>query len=219
MYDDEPYIVALYPLSSPNHNRRARLPLETAVALYPLSSPNHNLSTTGVVPPVVALYPLSSPNHNSNIKDISYMMVALYPLSSPNHNLKREKLLLSTLRYILFHHQTTTVRLLRGLTKCCVISSFITKPQLQHLAFLLRLVALYPLSSPNHNYGSHSPNFFRLRYILFHHQTTTLVHVSYMLVCCVISSFITKPQLRRPTASIVSGCVISSFITKPQRVA
>ena len=34
---------------------------------------------------------------------------------------------------------------------------------------------------------------------------------------CVISSFITKPQLVTASTSDAKGCVISSFITKPQR--
>ncbi len=78
---------------------------------------------------------------------------------------------------------------------CCVISSFITKPQqnivssrsvavalyplsspnhnITHEAKFFRLVALYPLSSPNHNHGLRQPQWLALRYILFHHQTTT----------------------------------------------
>ena len=33
-----------------------------------------------------------------------------------------------------------------------------------------------------------------LRYILFHHQTTTTPYITFTLISCVISSFITKPQ-------------------------
>lgn len=36
---------------------------------------------------------------------------------------------ITMLCYILFHHQTTTVAACRGSFPCCVISSFITKPQ------------------------------------------------------------------------------------------
>ena len=35
---------------------------------------------------------------------------------------------------------------------------------------------------------------------------------------CVISSFITKPQLEVVPHAVIFGCVISSFITKPQPV-
>ena len=146
-------------------------------------------------------------------------MVALYPLSSPNHNYGAYRGIRGSLRYILFHHQTTTCLLLLYCSKRCVISSFITKPQLSPagrcssvvalyplsspnhnfllIGFLLGMVALYPLSSPNHNkkgcvlqiggvalYPLSSPNhnllgstnnLNLLRYILFHHQTTTCI--------------------------------------------
>ena len=143
----------------------------------------------------VALYPLSSPNHNGPQATEEFTKVALYPLSSPNHNSLSCLKVLCMLRYILFHHQTTTWRgwykstygcvISSFITKpqlyndngsvflCCVISSFITKPQQLIGAYLDVGVALYPLSSPNHNL-CHSVTFIGLlRYILFHHQTTT----------------------------------------------
>ena len=101
----------------------------SGVALYPLSSPNHNSSLMSISPPTVALYPLSSPNHNSVLLGYPIQIVALYPLSSPNHNLIIMLLSLWTLRYILFHHQTTTKGRCLCCWPCCVISSFITKPQ------------------------------------------------------------------------------------------
>ena len=61
------------------------------------------------------------------------------------------------LRYILFHHQTTTDRLELYKKYCCVISSFITKPQLGLSYASSRTVALYPLSSPNHNVPKRMP--------------------------------------------------------------
>ena len=76
----------------------------------------------------------------------------------------------------------------------CVISSFITKPQLQSGRVAKELVALYPLSSPNHNLFAYYKAWFELRYILFHHQTTTYSIDVSCIMCCVISSFITKPQ-------------------------
>ena len=78
--------VALYPLSSPNHNCLLMTTLYPTVALYPLSSPNHNYSLMRSDRTVVALYPLSSPNHNSRLVVVLDHEVALYPLSSPNHN-------------------------------------------------------------------------------------------------------------------------------------
>ena len=120
------------------------------------------------------------------------------------------------LRYILFHHQTTTLVAVRRPRKCCVISSFITKPQPKphtrmrkgscvissfitkpqptQVAVRMRYVALYPLSSPNHNLFVLDVVYEPLRYILFHHQTTTLFGLLLTVAGCVISSFITKPQ-------------------------
>ena len=120
------------------------------------------------------------------------------------------------LRYILFHHQTTTCHAWPTASSCCVISSFITKPQLCHnllykisscviSSFITKpqqtrgrfnqvTVALYPLSSPNHNTAIQHMMNAGLRYILFHHQTTTCYKGAGQVSCCVISSFITKPQ-------------------------
>ena len=145
---------------------------------------------------LVALYPLSSPNHNTNVRPIQFTAVALYPLSSPNHNPPRARLGKEMLRYILFHHQTTTCFSCFSPSYCCVISSFITKPQLARKNTKTPLVALYPLSSPNHNTIMFTFTHVSLRYILFHHQTTTLLLQSLTVLSCVISSFITKPQLK-----------------------
>ena len=122
----------------------------------------------------------------------------------------------------------------------CVISSFITKPQRARQCCYSKSVALYPLSSPNHNpsefyscdesvalYPLSSPNhnlmpvfayYKALRYILFHHQTTTIMQHNPLFKGCVISSFITKPQRICGACMACMGCVISSFITKPQRL-
>ena len=99
------------------------------------------------------------------------------------------------LRYILFHHQTTTLMLRYLVLLRCVISSFITKPQPNTLGCNAQHVALYPLSSPNHNSLGWVKQNRMLRYILFHHQTTTLCSQGCYYCRCVISSFITKPQL------------------------
>ena len=80
------------------------------------------------------------------------------------------------------------------------------------------VVALYPLSSPNHNIMWFFHNQCLLRYILFHHQTTTGRSIHTISRCCVISSFITKPQPECNPYREEDRCVISSFITKPQPV-
>ena len=142
--------------------------------------------------------------------------VALYPLSSPNHNTAIQHMMNAGLRYILFHHQTTTCYKGAGQVSCCVISSFITKPQLNVVKYIILIVALYPLSSPNHNELGIGYQQVLLRYILFHHQTTTHDVLSIRILRCVISSFITKPQLITKQLEFPTRCVISSFITKPQ---
>ena len=187
----------------------------------------------------VALYPLSSPNHNYSLineSSIGLRYILFHHQTTTWRFLGKDKMLLRyilfhhqtttsvvtsctrhELRYILFHHQTTTMRPSSFAASSCVISSFITKPQPTAIVPALSSVALYPLSSPNHNHQSNrvhkiplryilfhhqtttvpmqSRMLLRLRYILFHHQTTTLSMKSASMACCVISSFITKPQL------------------------
>ena len=131
----------------------------------------------------------------------------------------------------------------RAIAECegCVISSFITKPQLASTHSLLLLVALYLLSSPNHNSKRQVSIHSRLRYIFFHHQTTTdkwycyywsllryiffhhqtTTGVKLGQACEVLRYIFFHHQT---TTMPVPGCmecrcVISSFITKPQRQA
>ena len=140
------------------------------------------------------------------------------------------KVIRNKLRYILFHHQTTTKHFVQYAASRCVISSFITKPQLHAYVLGFRSVALYPLSSPNHNWVMLILRVVVLRYILFHHQTTTLwimlshkITLRYILFhhqtttydwsydvrcCCVISSFITKPQ---PVAEMVTDLDVALY--------
>ena len=143
------------------------------VALYPLSSPNHNLTRKAENMETVALYPLSSPNHNLMIINSVSSSVALYPLSSPNHNKQAYLKPKPMLRYILFHHQTTTQMRPILLRLSCVISSFITKPQLSHfrmMTFCSCVISSF-ITKPQ------------------------LKHKRYKVMKrCVISSFITKPQ-------------------------
>ena len=230
--------VALYPLSSPNHNPKQMQIKRKLVALYPLSSPNHNLRCILIQRTYVALYPLSSPNHNLLLRRLMYLTLRYIlfhhqtttPIPSLMHWVMLRYILfhhqtttysssyawVQVLRYILFHHQTTTRFVIWVIPIRCVISSFITKPQLSSVGSILPNVALYPLSSPNHNINSASPKFLAvalyplsspnhnftcgmkillvLRYILFHHQTTTFQRFQKCGMSCVISSFITKPQ-------------------------
>ena len=143
----------------------------------------------------VALYPLSSPNHNLLLLFPLSLVVALYPLSSPNHNLAGMQTHLLMLRYILFHHQTTTYFNAIFSLKCCVISSFITKPQpcdVNGISMMCCVISSF-ITKPQ-----------------------LVADLLSLGVCCVISSFITKPQPGVVSSEGRVRCVISSFITKPQ---
>ena len=137
-----------------------------------ITKPQHKLVVVGLRS--VALYPLSSPNHNSAPILVVLQVVALYPLSSPNHNLNLLIRLGLKLRYILFHHQTTT----HAMRLLCHYG-------LRYILFHHQTTTL----------GASADAAKWLRYILFHHQTTTKCRCRARLECCVISSFITKPQL------------------------
>ena len=137
--------------------------------------------------PAVALYPLSSPNHNFvSTLDVT-SIVALYPLSSPNHNTSHKEPQSCGLRYILFHHQTTTNVMLGTTRTSCVISSFITKPQ-QAASHILHL-ACCVISS-------------------FITKPQRISEVFGSGVCCVISSFITKPQ---PVVDMVTDLDVALY--------
>ena len=99
------------------------------------------------------------------------------------------------LRYILFHHQTTTL---------LSVESYL---------LLLRYILFHHQTT---TFCRSKGRDIELRYILFHHQTTTNGSRGATPACCVISSFITKPQHPWSGNSWCLRCVISSFITKPQ---
>ena len=102
-----------------------------------------------------------------------FLLVALYLLSSPNHNLAAIIALTLWLRYIFFHHQTTTNLML-----------FFVRLLLRYIFFHHQTTTL--LSAESY--------LLLLRYIFFHHQTTTFRCTVLCILRCVISSFITKPQ-------------------------
>ena len=161
---------------------------------HSLSSPNHNQLEYENQRNAVALYPLSSPNHNRCISVRPFFPLRYILFHHQTTTIRLGLIFLLQLRYILFHHQTTTSPLEPAPSASCVISSFITKPQHMPNRLAISAVALYPLSSPNHNLALLMSRMIMLRYILFHHQTTTGYDDIPHKQCCVISSFITKPQ-------------------------
>ena len=136
-----------------------------------ITKPQLTLLLSLIVP--VALYPLSSPNHNKRRAQSVTLTLRYILFHHQTTTITLVLLFLRVLRYILFHHQTTTKRDMLWTSTRCVISSFITKPQPKRAARSMALVALYPLSSPNHNLLLIVSVILTLRYILFHHQTTT----------------------------------------------
>ena len=208
-------LVALYPLSSPNHNL-TDVPLHRAVLRYILF---HHQTTTYIqyiFSYSVALYPLSSPNHNKPLELptpelLRYILFHHQTTTPMYHSFNAQPL-----RYILFHHQTTTYLATFTYRPGCVISSFITKPQLTLLLSLIVPVALYPLSSPNHNKRRAQSVTLTLRYILFHHQTTTITLVLLFLRVLRYILFHHQTTTKRDMLWTSTRCVISSFITKPQ---
>ena len=149
--------------------------MPTLVALYPLSSPNHNsvifLVSTTRLRYILFHHQTTTVDHSVPCRNgLRYILfhhqTTTYPIVSCREHV---------LRYILFHHQTTTIgtffskfsgcvissfitkpqhkKLMEFQNSCCVISSFITKPQHCQRDGGISGVALYPLSSPNHNRG------------------------------------------------------------------
>ncbi len=79
------------------------------------------------------------------------------------------------------------------------------------------VVVLYLVSTSNHNNSLLVNLSLVLSYILFLHQTTTLVGLELVLQGCLISCFYIKPQLMLALCAGIVGCLISCFYIKPQQ--
>ena len=79
-------------------------------------------------------------------------------------------------------------------------------------------VVQYLISSPNHNGWRGMRTEVSLFSILFHHQTTTVSPAPFRREGCLVSYFITKPQLPTSKGHRRQGCLVSYFITKPQPI-
>ena len=99
----------------------------------------------------------------------------------------------------------------------CIISSFYIKPQHRVNTHEYSMVALYRLSTSNHNWSVANNGRERLHYIVFLHQTTTFAPRHAGQRRCIISSFYIKPQPKSDRLMVFQGCIISSFYIKPQR--
>ena len=90
------------------------------------------------------------------------------------------------------------LRLERELTRCsCILSKFYIKPQRCVFADRRARVVSYRNSTSNHNSGSSVSLLVVLYLIEILHQTTTQVMVIPLLLCCILSKFYIKPQLRQ----------------------
>ena len=116
-------------------------------------------------------------------------------------------------------HQTTTPTRARAYLLCCILSKFYIKPQrnVQQArrlfvvsyrnstsnhnngpSFLFRcIVVSYRNSTSNHNLGQLFGGMNALYLIEILHQTTTLRFREAYQLCCILSKFYIKPQLRR----------------------
>ena len=167
------------------------------IVLYRLSTSNHNYSVFYVQVCNIVLYRLSTSNHNCTELRKAMEQIVLYRLSTSNHNRKTKNVANAKLSYIVFLHQTTTSEP-TGTSGCnCLISSFYIKPQHFNVCFCLIVIVLYRLSTSNHNDngivgsdggivlyrlstsnhngGRGGEGFVGLSYIVFLHQTTTLL--------------------------------------------
>ncbi len=122
--------VVLYLISSSNHNKSRSFQVRSSVVLYLISSSNHNTGLARLDCSWVVLYLISSSNHNAHsiqrfeeCCSLSHFIikpqhayvqpfggrVVLYLISSSNHNVCQICTIASTLFFISFHHQTTTL--------------------------------------------------------------------------------------------------------------
>ena len=186
------------------------------VALYPLSSPNHNFTKIRVTSCLLRYILFHHQTTTTQARTMIPLLLRYILFHHQTTTYKAKEFGYFMLRYILFHHQTTTSWQWCSPSRCCVISSFITKPQLAPCAYGTENVALYPLSSPNHNVAAVLTHEDLLRYILFHHQTTTYGVRLYFLLLLRYILFHHQTTTARGMFSIPMRCVISSFITKPQ---
>ena len=83
----------------------------------------------------------------------------------------------------------------------CILSKFYIKPQLSMLTTWQLTVVSYRNSTSNHNLWLSILCLCVLYLIEILHQTTTLALAISLVICCILSKFYIKPQLRQGTFS------------------
>ena len=122
----------------------------------------------------------------------------------------------------------------------CILSKFYIKPQLNRDYGDEASVVSYRNSTSNHNFVG-SVRIFVVLYLIeiLHqttttsfeefieemlylieilHQTTTLPAASLPAVCCILSKFYIKPQLKKMLYTFAESCILSKFYIKPQLI-
>ena len=102
---------------------------------------------------------------------------------------------LSELYLIEILHQTTTSGLTRQIKRCCILSKFYIKPQLQ----------MYTI-------------YFTFRCILskFYIKPQLQMYTIYFTFRCILSKFYIKPQQTKQPQHRTISCILSKFYIKPQ---
>ena len=160
------------------------------VVLYLVSTSNHNFTTQGKRTKTVVLYLVSTSNHNCFLLLDYYFLVVLYLVSTSNHNWWRTCTLTGSV--VLYLVSTSN----HNLNDNKIISS---------------IVVLYLVSTSNHNDVTHISWTKGLSYILFLHQTTTILCLVISVLGCLISCFYIKPQ---PDVSVGNWtCVVLYLVS------
>ena len=81
---------------------------------------------------------------------------------------------------------------------------------------ILGIVVSYSISTSNHNLDTYTQSVDLLCLILFLHQTTTLLVLSFLSMRCVLFYFYIKPQPLCEGDDQVYSCVLFYFYIKPQ---
>ena len=99
----------------------------------------------------------------------------------------------------------------------CLILSFYIKPQRQRSSSASLPIVLYCLSTSNHNLLFAKLNSCRLSYIVFLHQTTTIIFFGGIFLRLSYIVFLHQTTTRNEHHHPRLYCLILSFYIKPQR--
>ena len=127
-----PILVVSYRNSTSNHNQRKYNNKKFKVVSYRNSTSNHNGGSRYSDWLEVVSYRNSTSNHNiSTFRSVSITVVS-YRNSTSNHNNVLYNTIRAALYLIEILHQTTTTTGSAFSIRCCILSKFYIKPQLQY---------------------------------------------------------------------------------------